>query len=1258
MKTFLQPLQNLAEMEEIQKQTKKNCGILEISGCMESQKAHLMYGLSGLFPCHLVIAADEKSAKELYEDYRFYDKRVYYYPAKDLLFFQADIHGNLLIRQRMQVIRALLEREDEITVVTSIDGCMDYLAPLEKIEKQLIYFRNDSTLDMDKLTAALVHMGYERVGQVEMPGQFSIRGGIIDIYSLTEENPWRIELWGDEIDSIRSFDAQSQRSLENLDDVTIYPAAEQPMEKNGVSFLDYFKETETLFFLDELNHLEENAKAVQEEFQQSCENRKEKGEISLSGDWMCTWEELCHKINDRNCVAMSLLDPKKSNWKISGQFNITVKSMSSYQSSFELLVKDLKQYKKEGYQIVLLSGSRTRAERLAKDLQEEGLNAFYGQDSDRILQPGEIMVAYGHARRGFEYPLVKFAVITETDIFGKEQKKRKKKKEYNGKRIQDFSELSIGDYVVHEKHGLGIYKGIEKVAVDKVAKDYIKIEYRNGSNLYILATQLDAQYKKEGYQIVLLSGSRTRAERLAKDLQEEGLNAFYGQDSDRILQPGEIMVAYGHARRGFEYPLVKFAVITETDIFGKEQKKRKKKKEYNGKRIQDFSELSIGDYVVHEKHGLGIYKGIEKVAVDKVAKDYIKIEYRNGSNLYILATQLDALQKYSGAETAKPPKLNRLGGQEWKKTKSRVRGAVQNIARELVELYAVRQEKEGYVCGPDTVWQREFEEMFPYEETEDQLAAIEDTKKDMESTKIMDRLVCGDVGYGKTEVALRAAFKAVQESRQVVYLVPTTILAQQVYNTFIQRMKEFPVRVDLLCRFRTAAQQKKTIADLKKGQVDIVVGTHRVLSKDVEYKNLGLLIIDEEQRFGVVHKEKIKQLKKDIDVLTLTATPIPRTLHMSMIGIRDMSVLEEPPMDRVPIQTYVMEYDEETVREAINRELRRGGQVYYVYNRVNDIADVTARIAKLLPDARVDFAHGQMSERELEAVMYAFINGDIDVLVSTTIIETGLDISNVNTMIIHDSDRYGLSQLYQLRGRIGRSNRTAYAFLMYRRNTMLKETAEKRLSAIREYTDLGSGFKIAMRDLELRGAGNLLGAEQHGHMNAVGYDLYCKMLSEAVKEAKGIHTMEDFETTIDLNMDAFIPDSYISNEYQKLDIYKRIAGIETQQDYDDMLEELLDRFGEMPKAVLNLLVIARMKAQAHRCYVVEIKQIAGDMKITLYERAKLNPAGIPVLMQKYRRGMQFKNEQEPKFIFTPEGAGNTLTALTDFLTELESLVEE
>ena len=1104
MKAFLTPLQGLAEFEQIKEKSKTNKGILQVSGCMESQKSHLMYGLSGIAPYRLILAEDERRAREIYEDYRFYDRKVYSYPAKDLLFFQADIHGNLLIRQRMKVIKALLE-EKELTVVTSIDGCMDFLESLEKIKEQLIHYESDSTVDTEQLKNQLVALGYERVGQVEMPGQFSVRGGIVDIYCLTEENPWRIELWGDEIDSIRSFDPESQRSLENLEELTIYPAVEHIGDKDMVSFLDYFPEERTIIFLDEPNRLTEKGGAVEEEYRQSRMHREEKGSRNLPENWLCSFEQLQKELNKRNCISVCALEPKQAGWKVREKFYLEVKSISAYNNSFELLVKDLH------------------------------------------------------------------------------------------------------------------------------------------------------QYKKQGYRIALLSGSRTRAERLAKDLQEEGLAAFYGQDYDREICPGEIMVVYGHAKKGFEYPLIKFAVMTESDIFGQEQKKKKKKKNYSGSRIQDFAELSIGDFVVHEKHGLGIYRGIEKVEVDRIVKDYIKIEYRGGSNLYIPATQLDCLQKYSGADASKAPKLNKLGTQEWNKTKSKVRGAVKNIAKELVELYAVRQEKEGYVCGPDTVWQREFEEMFPYEETEDQLSAIEDAKRDMESTRIMDRLICGDVGYGKTEVALRAAFKEVQESRQVAYLAPTTILAQQIYNTFVQRMKEFPVRVELLCRFRTPAQQKKAIEDLKKGQVDVIIGTHRILSKDVQFKNLGLLIVDEEQRFGVTHKEKIKQLKKDVDVLTLTATPIPRTLHMSLIGIRDMSVLEEPPMDRMPIQTYVMEYDEETVREAINRELRRGGQVYYVYNRVTDIADVALRIAKLVPDARVDFAHGQMSERELENVMYSFVNGDIDVLVSTTIIETGLDISNVNTMIIHDSDRYGLSQLYQLRGRIGRSNRTAYAFLMYRKNVMLKETAEKRLAAIREYTDLGSGFKIAMRDLELRGAGNLLGAQQHGHMNAVGYDLYCKMLNEAVKEAKGIHTMEDFETSVDLNVDAYIPDSYISNEFQKLDIYKRIAGIETQQDYDDMLEELLDRFGEPGKAVLNLLAIAKLKAIAHQGYVTEIKQIGKTVRFTLYEKARLNTEGFPALMQKYRRGLQFKNEQEPKFILEPQG--NLILALTEFAEGLKSMAE-
>ncbi len=1105
MKALLQPLQQLAEMDKICSSIKSKKGVLQITGCVESQKAHLMYGLSGLFPCHLILAEDEHRAREIWEDYSFYDESVLYYPARDLLFFQADIHGNLLLRQRMQVIKALLTR-DSVSVVTTIDGCMDARSDLETIRRSLLHFRTGEEADMESLVKSLVCLGYERVGQVEMPGHFCVRGGILDIYCLTEENPWRVEFFGDEIDSIRSFDSTSQRSLENLEEITVYPAVEQVEGKGMVSFLDYFPVEKTLVFLDEPNRLSETALEVEEEFYQSCKNREEKGNPTMSRDWMCSYLTLCVKLNHCHCAALSTLPMQRGDWKITGRFDLTVKSISSYHGSFDILVKDL------------------------------------------------------------------------------------------------------------------------------------------------------ISYKRQGYRIILLCGSRTRAARLAGDLQEEGLPAFTTDDSERVLQNGEIMVIYGHARKGFEYPGIRFAVITESDIFGQEQVRKRRKKDYSGERIQDFSDLTVGDYVVHERHGLGIYRGIEKVEVDHLVKDYIRIEYRDGGSLYIPPTQLDALLKYSVAEGARAPQLNSLGSPEWRKTRSKVQKEVRDIAKELVDLYAARQNKPGFVYGPDTVWQREFEELFPFEETADQLSAIEDTKRDMEGPGIMDRLICGDVGYGKTEVALRAAFKAVQENRQVVYLVPTTILAQQHYNTFVQRMKNFPVRVDLLCRFRTPAQQRQTVEDIKKGLVDVVIGTHRVLSKDVVFKNLGLLIIDEEQRFGVKHKEKIKKLRQDVDVLTLTATPIPRTLHMSLIGIRDMSVLEEPPLDRVPIQTYVMEYDEETVREAIRRELRREGQVYYVYNRVNDIVEVTRRVEELVPEARVGFAHGRMSERELERVMYNFINGDLDVLVTTTIIETGLDISNVNTMIVHDSDRYGLAQLYQLRGRIGRSNRTAYAFLMYKKDKTLGETAEKRLGAIREYTDLGSGIKIAMRDLELRGAGNLLGAEQHGHMDAVGYDLYCKMLSEAVKEARGIPVMEDFDTTIDLSMNAYIPDSYISNEVQKLDIYRRIAAISGQDDYDDMLEELIDRFGELPRSVMNLLSVARLKAFAHQAYVTEIKQMGKEVRITLFERAHIDPSGIPALMRRYRRGLTFKADKEPRFFLTPEG--NLMDVLTDFVRQLEKLVEE
>lgn len=1113
MQALIHPLTELADYEEIVKNKRKGPGAIRILGCVNSQKTHMMYGLSDGCRYKVIICSSESKAKQIYEEYRFLDRSVYLYPAKDLLFYQADLRSKELVRERMEVLEAVIEGRP-LTVVASFDALMDSLLPKEIIAGRTIRVSYDGTLELSAMEKALADLGYERVVQIEGPGQFAVRGGILDVFPLTEELPVRIELWGDEVDSIRTFDVESQRSIENLTEASISPSIEFPGEgEQGVSFLDYFPADETLLFLDEPVRLMEKGQGVEEEFIEAQKKRVESGyelkdgEVRLYGT-----EEILNRINTYSSIGFYALDMRCKGLLIRESYHIQAKSVNPYNSSFELLTQDLKRLKRNGYRVVLLSGSRTRAKRLAEDLRDYNLSSYYSDDLDRLAEPGEIMTAYGHVAEGYEYPMLKFTVISETDIFGK-------------------------------------------------------------------------------------------------------------------------------------------------------VKKKKKRKTYEGRKIQSFSELKPGDYVVHENHGLGIYQGIEKIEVDKITKDYMKISYAQGGNLYIPATQLDLIQKYASAD-AKKPKLNRLGGQDWTRTKTRVKGAVREIARDLVELYAARQEQEGYEYGEDTVWQKEFEEMFPFEETEDQLLAIAAVKKDMQSKKIMDRLICGDVGYGKTEIAIRAAFKAVQEDKQVVYLVPTTILAQQHYNTFVQRMKDFPVRIDLMCRFRTPAQQKKTAADTKRGLVDIVIGTHRVLSDDMKFKDLGLLIIDEEQRFGVQHKEKIKKLKENVDVLTLTATPIPRTLHMSLIGIRDMSVLEEAPEERMPIQTYVMEYNDEMVREAIEREISRQGQVYYVYNRVEDIAEVTAHIQKLVPEVTVAYAHGQMKEHQLERIMYEFISGEIDVLVSTTIIETGLDISNVNTMIIHDADRLGLSQLYQLRGRVGRSNRMAYAFLLYRRDKMLKEVAEKRLAAIREFTDLGSGFKIAMRDLEIRGAGNLLGAEQHGHMEAVGYDLYCKMLNEAVRLLKGEIKEEDFTTTMDLNVDAFIPDSYIPNEYQKLDVYKRIAAIENEEEMEDMTEELLDRFGDIPKKVEKLLKVAALKTMAHAAYVTSVEQKGVRFVFTMYERARVAPQRIPGLIESFHGDLSIRTDtQAPCFFYEKKGRnrkGETedpLEIVKNVLIGLKGLIE-
>jgi len=1165
-RVFANPLTELIEYTDLNEDLKRGKGPVQVSGCLDSQKVHLMQEVRDEVPWKLVVTYDDSRAKEIYDDFGCFRSDVWLYPAKDLLFYSADIHGNLMTRQRLQVLRHLMEDESGV-VVTTFDGLMDHLLPLAQMRSRVRHVEVGQELDLNEWKEQLTELGYERLPQVDGMGQFSVRGGILDIFPLTEEQPIRIELWDTEVDSVRSFDLESQRSIEQLDSIDIYPATEIVLTKSQlrdgveklrkeattcektfrdqmkteeghriasiikeltegieegwkqtgldaylsyfssqtVSFLDYFAPENSMIFLDEPARLKEKGEAVELEFRESMMHRLEKGYL-LPGQTALLYseKEALARAQRDNTLYLTGLEQKLPGMTVQKKYSINAKNVNSYQSSFEILIKDLQRWKREKYRVILLSGSRTRASRLAGDLREYELSAFCPDNEERQVQPGEILVTYGKLHRGFEYPQIKFVVITESDMFGAEKKKRKCRKTT-----------------------------------------------------------------------------------------------------------------------------------------------------YEGTKIQSFSELSVGDYVVHEDHGLGIYRGIEKIERDRVVKDYLKIEYADGGNLYLPATRLDGIQKYASSD-AKVTKLNKLGGEQWNRTKSKVKSAVREIARDLVELYAARQETTGFQYGPDTVWQREFEELFPYDETDDQLDAIEATKRDMESRKIMDRLICGDVGYGKTEIALRAAFKAIQEGKQVVYLVPTTILAQQHYNTFVQRMKDFPVRVDLMSRFRTPTEIKKTIEDLKKGLVDVVIGTHRVLSKDVKFKDLGMLIIDEEQRFGVAHKEKIKKLKENVDVLTLTATPIPRTLHMSLAGIRDMSVLEEPPVDRIPIQTYVMEFNDEMIREAINREMARGGQVYYVYNRVKDIEEVASHVQELVPDATVVFAHGQMREHQLEKIMFDFISGEIDVLVSTTIIETGLDIANANTMIIQDADRMGLSQLYQLRGRVGRSSRTSYAFLMYKRDKLLKEEAEKRLQAIREFTELGSGIKIAMRDLEIRGAGNVLGAEQHGHMEAVGYDLYCKLLNQAVQALRGKRTEEeDFETVVECDIDAYIPVSYIKNEYQKLDIYKRISGIENDEEYMDMQDELLDRFGDIPKAVENLLTVATLKALAHRAYVTEVKVNRQEVRLTMYQKAKLDTAGIPGLIEKYKGALKFQMADTPYFLYTDRRNKNKdCNAMMDLAKEL------
>lgn len=1145
MKALSEPLEQLNSFIQVKEYLQEGKGPVHISGTEGSDRVFVMNGCAESADVRLVVTYDEERANRLYEDFRFYEKNVLIYPSKDVLFFSADIHGNAIVRRRMEIFKSLIEGE-RCTIVLTVDALLDKIPELSYIKSKIIPLKEGDILDVDEFKSRLVELGYEKTETVEGVGEFAIRGGIIDIFPLTEETPYRIDMWDDEIDTIRSFDVESQRSIERVESVNIYPATEMVLSKTRIN--------------KGIKAIEAELKPYEEKLRKSFRT------------------EAAHRIKKEVAALKEQLTEFNGAIGVDGFVDYFY---SKTMSLLDCIPADA---------CILLDEPRRIKE--CADMYMGNFNsAMKSRLEGGYILPGQLELLYP-----YESIAEKFAE----------------------RRTVLFSALYYKDEIIPEV----FHVEIEAKTV---------ISYKNSFEALVADIE---RWKSKDYRIILISPSATRGRRLADNLMNVQVSCFFSEDKKRVLKDREMMITTGRLRSGFEFPDMKLAVISEGDIFTSRtagKSKNKKKSQYSGEVIKSYTDISVGDYVIHEKYGIGIYRGIEQVEVDNVYKDYITIEYAAGGKLYVLASEVDEIQKYSDKE-GRRPKINKLGGGEWDKTRKRVKGHVAEVAKELVTLYAKRRDGKGHVYPADTVWQKEFEEMFPYEETEDQKNAINDTKKDMESTKIMDRLVCGDVGFGKTEVAIRAAFKAVSDSRQVAYLVPTTILAEQHYNTFKERMKDFPIEIRLLCRFCTPKEVRETIKDLKAGRVDIVIGTHRLLSKDVEFKQLGLLIIDEEQRFGVTHKEKIKQMKVNVDVLTLTATPIPRTLHMSLIGVRDMSILEEPPVDRRAIQTYVLEYDPELVREAIRRELARKGQVFYVYNRVNNIDEITRQVSGLVPEAVVEYAHGQMSERELEDIMLRFIKGEIDVLVSTTIIETGLDIPNANTMIIHDAENYGLSQLYQLRGRVGRSDRAAYAFLMYKKDKLIKETAEKRLKAIREFTDLGSGIKVSMKDLEIRGAGNLLGADQSGHMEAVGYDLYCKMLNDAIKKERGEEVEEHFDTTVKLPFDAFIPSTYVRNEFIKLDLYKRISQIMDGSDYDDLVDEMTDRFGDLPKEVVNLMDVSLLKSRANKAYITSIVLNNAELSFGMYRDAKIDTDKIDHMLNGYFGKMRFVFGKTPAFV--------------------------
>ena len=1035
---------------------------------------------------HVFVAEDRDAAAYLMNDfYNLLDeKQVYFFPSsykRSVAYGAEDAQGVVQRTAAMSAVKGFTK--GYLIVCTYPEALAERVADAETLRRDTIAVKVGDSISIAVLEDALVDANFTRVDFVYEPGQYSVRGGIVDVFSFSESKPYRIDFFGDEVDSIRRFNISSQLSADKLDRVEIIPNLNAGDGAAKVSFVQFAGDAAAYWFYD-ADYVLRRVNDIRRKTLADMERPEEIDRLMTSRNAL---------LGDlANCRMLALRDnlPERP---ATAAVEFDTAPQPKFNKNFEMLADDMIRNSLRGYTTYILSENKVQVERLENIFHQIGR----GQ---AVVRPLSVTL-----HEGFVDNDLKLCLYTDHQIFDR-------------------------------------------------------------------------------YQRYRINGEIRRDEQMT---------------------------------------------------------------------VAELNQLRPGDYVVHIDHGVGRFDGLVKINENGKAHEAIKLVYKDGDVLFVNVHSLHRISRYKSGD-GEPPKVYKLGNGAWQKLKNATKKAVKDISRELIALYAKRKASKGFAFSPDTYLQQELEASFMWEDTPDQQTATQAVKRDMESDQPMDRLICGDVGYGKTEIAIRAAFKAVMDGCQVAFLVPTTILAAQHYNTFSQRMRDYGINVELLCRLRTPSEQKKTIEGLKKGSVDIVIGTHRLLSKSVSYKNLGLLMIDEEQRFGVTHKEKLKQMKNDIDVLTLTATPIPRTLHMSLVGIRDMSVLEEPPVDRMPIQTFVMEKSEPIVREAILREIGRGGQVYYVYNRVGNMDIVANEIAKLVPEAVVAFAHGQMNERELERTMFRFVEGEIDVLVATTIVETGLDIPNVNTIIIEDADRLGLSQLYQLRGRVGRSNRTAYAFLLYKRDKLLKEVAEKRLAAIKEFTELGSGFRISMRDLEIRGAGNLLGASQHGHMEAVGYDLYCKMLNEAVKKCKGEEVPEEeYETSVEIKVDAFIPVSYIKNEFQKLDIYKRIAELETEDEKTDMIDELVDRFGEPPKSVMNLLNIAILKAKAHEAFIMEVASKKEQLQFAMYPQAKIDVEGIPKLIASMGRKLRFVPGAKPYFVY--QYTGNVLSEAEKIVDEIRAL---